>query len=70
MYHFYYNIKWMQISGLKEYILSAIKTLNCDNEDIYVILFAGICNLTTQIKSYHNTLHYSNKTINGGKKKR
>jgi hypothetical protein len=50
-------------------ILSAIKTLNCDNEDIYVILFAGICNLTTQIKSYCNTLHYNNKTINGERKK-
>jgi hypothetical protein len=50
-------------------IVSAIKTLNCDNEDIYVILFAGICNLTTQIKSYCNTLHYNNKTINGERKK-
>ena len=58
-----------KISGLKESILSAIKTLKCDNEDIYVILFAGIWNLTTKIKSYHNTLHYSNKTINGERKK-
>ena len=39
-----------KISGLKEYIWSAIKTLNCDNEDSYVIFFAGICNLTTKIK--------------------
>ena len=57
-----------KISGLKESILSAIKTFNCDHEDIYVILFAGICNLTAQIKSYHNTLHYNNKTINGERK--
>lgn len=49
--------------------MSVIKTLHCDNEDIYVILFAGICNLTTKIKSYHNTLHYNNKTINGERKK-
>ena len=52
-----------------KFILSAIKTLNCYNEDIYVILFAGICNLTTKNKSYHNTLHYNNKTINGERKK-